>query len=76
MNNTTASAANLDHHLWDNHGTFWCHFTVHRPDFTKQRVRLSLKTPDRIEARQRRDNLIAQQSACITRRHLPQTTTA
>lgn len=25
-------ADNANHHLWDNHGTFWCHFTLHLPD--------------------------------------------
>ncbi len=48
-----------DHHLWNNHGTWWCHFTVHRPDFTKVRVRRSLGTRQREEARQIRDFLFA-----------------
>ena len=37
---------NENHHIWDNNGTFWCHLTVHLPDFTKQRLRLSLGTDD------------------------------
>jgi len=76
MNHSTFDAVNLDHNLWDNHGTFWCHFTVHRPDFTKERVRLSLRTRDRLEARQRRDALLAQQGGCIARPHRSQTVTA
>ena len=24
---------NPDHHLWNNRGTWWCHFTLHRPDY-------------------------------------------
>jgi hypothetical protein len=51
--------ANLDHHIWNNNGTFWCHFTVHLPDFTKERLRLSLETRSIAEARQRRDSLLA-----------------
>ena len=50
---------NPDHHLWNNHGTFWCHFTVHLPDFTKERLRLSLETSDLGHARQLRDSLLA-----------------
>jgi len=51
--------SNPDHHLWNNRGTWWCHFTLHRPDYTAQRVRVSLKTRDRREARARRDELLA-----------------
>jgi hypothetical protein len=48
-----------NHHLWNNHGTWWCHFTVHRPDFTKQRVRRSTGTHRIDEARQIRDFLLS-----------------
>ncbi|HYE30091.1 MAG TPA: hypothetical protein VEH27_01560 [Methylomirabilota bacterium] len=51
--------ANSDHHIWNNNGTYWCHFTVHLPDFTKERVRVSLETRNITEARQRRDSLLA-----------------
>lgn len=51
--------ANPDHHLWNNHGTWWCHYTVHLPDFTKRRVRRNLGTRVLTEARQRRDQLLA-----------------
>ncbi len=51
--------ANPDHHLWNNHGTWFLHYTLHRPDFTKQRVRTSLRTGDRRVARRRRDEHLA-----------------
>jgi hypothetical protein len=47
------------HHLWENHGTWWVHFTEHLPDFTKRRVRRSLGTKDPAEAIRRRDALLA-----------------
>jgi hypothetical protein len=56
---TRVNPANPDHHLWNNHGTWWCHFTVHLADFTKQRIRRSLNTNDVTQARQIRDFLFA-----------------
>jgi len=50
---------NANHHLWNNHGTWWVHYTIHQPDYTKRRVRVSLETRSRNEARQRRDTLFA-----------------
>jgi len=50
---------NPDHHLWNNHGTWWLHYTLHMADFTKRRVRKSLGTHDVAEARTRRDELFA-----------------
>ena len=50
---------NPDHHLWNNHGTWWLHYTLHMADFTKHRVRKSLGTHDVNEARTRRDELFA-----------------
>lgn len=49
---------NPNHHLWNNRGTWWCHFTLHRPDYTAERVRVSLKTRDLETARLRRDELL------------------
>ena len=49
---------NADHHLWNNNGTYWCHYTVHRPDFTKQRIRASLGTNDLAVARLLPDRLL------------------
>ena len=37
--------------------TFWRHLTVHLPDFTKKRLRLSLETRDIQQARRLRDAL-------------------
>lgn len=51
-------SANPDHHLWNNRGTWWCHFTLHKADYTAQRIRVSLKTRDQGEARERRDELL------------------
>ena len=50
---------NLDHHLWNNHGTWWLHYTLHLPDYTKRRVRKSLGTQNVGEARLRRDEILA-----------------
>lgn len=49
---------NPDHHLWNNRGTWWCHFTLHRADYTAERFRVSLRTRDLVEARSRRDELL------------------
>lgn len=46
---------NPDHHIWNNNGTYWCHYTVHNEDYTKQRVRVSLGTKDVEIARALRD---------------------
>lgn len=48
---------NSNHHLWNNNGTWWCHATVHLPDFTKCRLRTSLRTSEIEQARLRRDIL-------------------
>ena len=50
--------AKPDHHLWNNNGTFWCHYTIHESDYTKRRVRVSLHTKDQREARARRDAVL------------------
>jgi hypothetical protein len=49
---------NPNHNIWNNHGTYWCHYTVHNDDYTKQRVRVSLGTNDVEIARALRDFLI------------------
>jgi hypothetical protein len=46
---------NPDHQLWNNNGTWWCHYTEHRPDFTKYRIRMSLKTQSLEAARAKRE---------------------
>ena len=49
---------NPDHHLWNNHGTWRMHYTMHLPDHTKKRVRKSLGTQELEAARQLRDKLL------------------
>ena len=46
---------NPNHNIWNNNGTFWCHYTVHGNDYTKKRVRVSLGTNDVEIARALRD---------------------
>jgi len=52
---TRTDPSNPNHHLWLNNGTWFIHYTVHRPDFTKARVRASLKTKSLSRARRLRD---------------------
>jgi hypothetical protein len=54
------NAANPNHHLWNNNGIWYVHYTVHPTPYTKSRVRESLKTKDVDEARQRRDDILGQ----------------
>jgi len=54
---------NPNHHLWNNNGTWFIHFTVHEPDYTKKRVRRSLGTKSIKRARQIRDRVLARMSA-------------
>ena len=49
------NTGNPNHHLWNNHGTWWLHYTLHLPDYTARRIRRSLRTNDLAEARTRRD---------------------
>ena len=46
---------NPNHNIWNNNGTYWCHYTIHKDDYTKQRVRVSLGTSDVAIARALRD---------------------
>jgi len=59
LNCRAKDAINPDHNLWNNHGTWWCHFTVHHQNRQSERVRVSLKTTNLIDARSRRDQLLA-----------------
>ena len=54
----------LNHHLWNNHGTWWFHGTAHKPDGTAERVRINLATRDEAQARRKRDLIISRFSAC------------
>jgi|GEM_PF-3187673 hypothetical protein len=50
---------NPDHHIYNNNGTLWIHFTVYPSAITKQRIRKSLKTKNVKVARRLRDQLFA-----------------
>jgi len=56
------------HHLWNNNGKWWCHLTIHHPDYTSERCRLSLNTRDLDVARQRRDRLFANWENTVARK--------
>lgn len=56
---TRATPGNPDHHLWCNHGVWWCHFTLKAGHQRRLRKRVSLKTHDRDVARAKRDRLFA-----------------
>lgn len=60
-------ADNPDHHIWNNNGTWWCHFTLHHADYTAERVRVSLHTRDLVEARRRRDFIMAGTSSIVSK---------
>ena len=50
--------SNLNHHLWNNNGTWWIHYTVYPTPVTVERIRRSLKTKILKEARNRRDKIL------------------
>ena len=62
MSTTTPSLrvdpVNPNHHLWNNHGTWWVHYTLHLSDYTKQRIRKNLSTRSLKTARTRRDTIL------------------
>jgi len=49
---------NPNHHLWNNHGTWFVHYVVHPTPFTKERIRKSLGTKSLEQARQLRDAVL------------------
>lgn len=55
-----ANSGGPNHHLFNNNGTWFIHYTLFPDPFTKQRVRASLKTACVHEARSRRDHFLAQ----------------
>lgn len=57
------SEDNRLHHLWNNNGTWWLHYTEHLADFTKRRVRRSLRTHDLELAIRRRDEALGSVAA-------------
>lgn len=58
---------NPDHHIWNNNGTWWCHYTEHLPDYTKRRVRLNLYTDNRLIARVLRDSVLFERFGACAR---------
>ena len=50
---------NPDHHLWNNNGTWFVHYTVYPDALTSQRVRRSLGTKCLETARRKRDALFS-----------------
>jgi hypothetical protein len=46
---------NPDHHLWNNNGNWWLHYTVRMSDGSKRRIRKSLRTKEINQARRLRD---------------------
>ena len=46
---------NPDHHIYNNNGTLWAHYTIYPTPVTAERIRRSLHTKDILEARRRRD---------------------
>ncbi len=53
-----ADPTNPNRHIWNNNGTWWLHYTEHLADFTKRRVRRSLRTHDLELAIRRRDEAL------------------
>ncbi len=56
-------ADNIRHHLWDNHGTWWIHYTLHLDELRAKRVRRSLGTSDLAEACALRDTFFLDQAS-------------
>ena len=50
--------SNLNHHLWNNNGTWWIHYTIYPTPVTVERIRRSLRTKSLPEARSRRDKIL------------------
>ena len=63
LKNSTSSVriwvTNPDHHLYNNNGTWWMHYTAYTSPSTTQRIRRSLKTHDLDVAREKRDAIFA-----------------
>lgn len=48
---------NPNHHLWNNNGTWFIHYTIYPTTITKERVRKSLHTKNIEDAREKRDHI-------------------
>mgnify|MGYP006098087241 CR=1 FL=1 len=53
-------ANNPNHHLYNNNGTWWIHYTAYPTTTTAKRIRCSLKTRNIEAARELRDAFLAQ----------------
>ncbi len=51
---------NPNHHLWNNNGVWFVHYTVHPDALTKQRIRRSLQTKSLHVARRKRNQILAE----------------
>lgn len=60
-------ASGPNHHLWNNHGTWWFHSTEHRSDGTARRIRVNLRTRELSKAREKRDCILAKHSPAASR---------
>lgn len=58
-------ASNPNHHLWNNNGTWYVHYTVHPTPLTKSRIRASLETKCLEVARRRRDEVLLRAGAIL-----------
>ncbi len=54
--------SNRNHHIWNNNGTWWVHYTIYPTPVTAERRRRSLRTNDAATARIRRDALFMELS--------------
>jgi hypothetical protein len=52
-----------NHHIWNNHGTWYLHYVIYPTPITKQRIRRSLGTKYVAEARRLRDEFLAETCA-------------
>ena len=63
MSNTTLAVRILpwhrNHHLWNNNGTWFVHYTLHLADYSKRRIRESLGTKSLTQARRFRNRILA-----------------
>jgi hypothetical protein len=55
---STRNCKSPNHHLWNNNGSWWLSLTVHKDDYTKERIRRPLKTRDVEYARVQRDYVL------------------
>ena len=56
---TRIDRANPNHHIWNNNGTWWLHYTAYPTPVTAERKRKSLGTKSVFLARQKRDKILA-----------------